>query len=93
VVAGLARRVSQNCLAAAGPPNLYSLSCRELRPSRKLARTIGNDKALGLFTEGFYRYSVLSSSLDVSNHHLNLLLALRFIFSLEIAWSLYAFSL
>jgi hypothetical protein len=36
-----------------------------------------------LFTEGFYRYSVLSSSLDVSNHHLNLLLAQRYIFCLR----------
>jgi hypothetical protein len=36
-----------------------------------------------LFAEGFYRYSVLSSSLDVSNHHLNLLLAQRFIFCLR----------
>ena len=48
-----------------------------------LARAIGNDKAPGLFTEGFYRYSVFSTSLDVSNHHLNLLLALRFIFCLR----------
>ena len=45
---------------------------------------IGNDKAPGLFTEGFYRYSVFSTSLDVSNHHLNLLLlARRFIFCLR----------
>ena len=49
---------------------------------RKLARAIGNDEAPGLFTEGFYRYSILSSSLDVSNHHLNLL-AQRSIFCLR----------
>ncbi len=49
---------------------------------RKLARVIGNDEAPGSFTEGFYRYSFVSSSLDVSNHHLNLLLAQRFIFCL-----------
>jgi hypothetical protein len=53
--------------------------------SRKLARAIGNGKAPGLFTEGFYRYSILSTSLDGTNHHLNLLLAQRFIFALEIA--------
>jgi hypothetical protein len=46
-------------------------------------RAIDNYKAPGLFTEGFYRYSVFSTSLDVSNHHLNLLLALRFIFCLR----------
>ena len=51
--------------------------------SRKLARAIGNEKAPGLFTEGFYIYSVFSSSLDVSNHHLNLLLAQQFIFCLR----------
>jgi hypothetical protein len=52
--------------------------------SRKLARAIGNDEAPGLLTEGFYRYSVFSSSLDVSNHHLDLLvLAQRFIFRLR----------
>jgi hypothetical protein len=28
-----------------------------------------------LFTEGFYRYSVLSTSPDATNHHLNHLLA------------------
>ena len=52
-------------------------------------------KAPGLFTEGFYKYSVLSASLAISNHHLkNLLLAQHFIFCLrEIALSLYAFSL
>jgi hypothetical protein len=50
--------------------------------SRKLARAIGNDEAPGLFIEGFYRYSILSSSLDVSSHHPNLLLAQRFIFCL-----------
>jgi hypothetical protein len=42
----------------------------------------GNDEAPGLFTEGFYRYSVLSSSLNVSNHHPNLL-AQWFIFCLR----------
>jgi hypothetical protein len=26
-----------------------------------------------LFTEGFYRYSVFTTSPDASNHHLNLL--------------------
>jgi hypothetical protein len=46
-------------------------------------RAIGNVKAPDLFTEGFYRYSVFSTSLDVSNHHLNLLLARRFIFCLR----------
>jgi hypothetical protein len=51
--------------------------------SRKLARAIGNDKAPGLFTEGFYRYSILSTSLDGTNHHLNFLLAQRFIFCLR----------
>jgi len=44
---------------------------------------MGNDKAPGLFTEGFYRYSVVSTSLDASNHHLNLLLAQWFIFCLR----------
>src|SRR5215213_10462180 len=61
----------------------YSPSCREGSHSRQLARAIGNYKAPGLFTEGFYRYSVFSTSLDVSNHHLSLLLALRFIFCLR----------
>jgi hypothetical protein len=53
--------------------------------SRKLARVIGNDEAPALFGEGFYGYSVLSASLDVSNHHLNLLLVLaqRFIICLR----------
>jgi hypothetical protein len=50
-----------------------------LVPSRKLARAIGNDEAPGLFTEGFYRHSILSTSPDATNHHLNLL-AQRFIF-------------
>jgi hypothetical protein len=40
------------------------------------------DEAPSLFTEGFYRYSVLASSLDVSNHHPNLL-AQWFIFYLR----------
>ena len=52
------------------------------RSSRKLARAIGNDKAPGLFTEGFYRYPVLSTSPNATNHHLNLL-AQRFIFRLR----------
>ncbi len=56
-------------------------------------RAMGNDKAPGLFTEGFYRYSILSTSLDVTNHHLNLLSLCGSSFALEIAWSLYAFSL
>src|SRR5215216_2063889 len=51
--------------------------------SETRSRAIGNDKAPGLFTEGFYRYAVFSTSLDVSNHHLSLLLALRFIFCLR----------
>jgi hypothetical protein len=51
-------------------------------PSRKLARAIGSDKAPGLFTEGFYRHSILSTSPDATNHHLNLL-AQRFIFYLR----------
>ena len=38
-----------------------------------LARAIGNEKAPGFFTEGFYEYSVFSTSLHISNHHLNLL--------------------
>jgi hypothetical protein len=55
--------------------------------SRKLTRAIGNDKAPGLFTEGFYRYSVFSTSLDVSNHHLNLLSSLcGSSFALEVAY-------
>ena len=55
-----------------------------VRGSRQLAKAIGNDEAPGLFTEGFYRYSVFSSSLDVSNHRLDLLvLAQRFIFCLR----------
>ena len=54
--------------------------CREFSETPK---AIGNVKAPGLFTEGFYRYSVFSTSLDVSNHHLSLLLALRFIFCLR----------
>jgi hypothetical protein len=53
--------------------------------SWKLVRAIGNDEAPGLFAEGFYRYSVLSSSLDVSNHHPNLLLARGSSFASEIA--------
>ena len=44
---------------------------------------MSNDEAPGSFTEGFYRYSVLSSSPDVSNHHPNLLLAQRFLFFLR----------
>ena len=63
-------------------PTLYM---GDRRSSRKLARAIGNDEAPGLFAEGFYRYSVLSSSLDVSNHHPNLLLARGSSFALEIA--------
>src|SRR5918997_6669003 len=60
--------------------------------TRKLAKAIGIDEAPGLFTEGFYGYSVLSASLDVSNHHPNLLiLAQRFVFASEIAQSLFAF--
>ena len=54
----------------------------DIPSSRKLARVIGNDEAPGLFTEGFYRYSVLSTLLDATNHHLNLL-AQRFIFCLR----------
>ena len=62
--------------------------------SRLLARAIGNDEAPGLLTEGFYGYSVFPTSLDVSNHHLNLLSSLcGSSFALEVAWSLYAFSL
>ena len=37
------------------------------------SRAIGNEKAPGFFTEGFYKYSVFSTSLHISNHHLNLL--------------------
>ena len=55
--------------------------CREFSETR--SRAIGNVKAPGLFTEGFYRYSVFSTSLDVSNHHLNPLLARQFIFCLR----------
>jgi hypothetical protein len=51
--------------------------------SRKPAGVIGNDEAPGLFTEGFYRYSVLSTLLDATNHHLNLL-AQWFIFCLRV---------
>ena len=40
------------------------------------------EKAPDLSAEGFYKYSVVSASLDVSNHHPNLLLAQRFIFCL-----------
>jgi hypothetical protein len=55
----------------------------ERRSSRKLAKATGKYEAPGLFTEGFYRYSVLSSSPDATNHHPNLLLpAQRFIFCL-----------
>jgi len=61
----------------------YSTADCQQELSSKLARAIGNDKAPALFTEGFYRYSVVSNSLDVSNHHLNLLLAQRFIFCLR----------
>ena len=50
--------------------------------NRKRARVIGKDEAPSLFTEGFYRYSVLSTLLDATNHHLNLL-AQRFIFCLR----------
>jgi len=64
--------------------------CREFSETPK---AIGNVKAPGLFTEGFYRYSVFSTSLDVSNHHLNLLSLGGSSFALEIASSLYAFSL
>jgi hypothetical protein len=49
--------------------------------SRELARAMGNDKAPGFFTEGFYRYSVVPASLDATNHHPNLL-AQRFLFCL-----------
>jgi len=63
-------------------PTLYM---GDRRSSRKRARVIGNDEAPGLFTEGSYRYSVLSSSLDVSNHHPNLLLARGSSFASEIA--------
>src|SRR5829696_3192684 len=62
----------------------YSPNCRQGRFSEtqeargscligKLARAAGNDKAPGLFTEGFFRYSVFTTSPDASNHHLNLL--------------------
>jgi hypothetical protein len=51
--------------------------------SENTARAKRNDEAPGSFTGGFYRYSVLSSSPDVSNHHPNLLLlAQRLIFCL-----------
>ena len=74
-------------------PTLYSPSCREGFFS-ETQKAIGNDKAPGfLFTEGFYRYSVFSTSLDVSNHHLNLLSLGGSSFALEIASSLYAFLL
>jgi hypothetical protein len=69
-------------------------TCEPKTPRRRCASsTATNDKAPGLFTEGFYRYSVFSTSLDVSNHHLNLLSLCASSFALEIAWSLYAFSL
>jgi hypothetical protein len=84
-VASIHRAAEKVCSRKVG---FRCMGFSETRP-----RAMGNDKAPGLFTEGFYRYSVFSTSLDVSNHHLNLLLALRFIFALEIAWSLYAFSL
>ena len=42
----------------------------------------GERESPRLFTEGFYKYSVLSASPDVSNHHLNLLVQ-RFIFCLR----------
>ena len=54
----------------------------EKKSSRLLGRAIGDDEAPGLFTEGFYRYSVLSTSLHISNHHPNLL-AQWFIFCLR----------
>ena len=62
--------------------SLYSRTADNVS-SRKLARSIGNDKAPGLFTEGSYRYSGLSTSPDATNHHLNLLLAQWFIFYLR----------
>jgi hypothetical protein len=43
----------------------------------------GERESPRLFTKGFYKYSVLSASPDVPNHHLNLLLAQRFIFCLR----------
>ena len=61
-------------------PTLYM---GDRRSSRKLARVIGNDEAPGLFAEGSYRYSVLSTLLDATNHHLNLL-AQWFIFCLGV---------
>jgi hypothetical protein len=64
-----------------GVGRFYSRTA-EKGSSRKLARAIGNDEAPGLFTEGFYRYSVLSTSLNATNHHLNLL-AQQFIFRLR----------
>jgi len=42
-----------------------------------------NDEAPGSFTEGCYRYSVLAISPNATNHHLNLLLAQRFILRLR----------
>jgi hypothetical protein len=54
----------------------------QVRASRNPARAIGNDEAPGLFTEGFYRYSVLSTSLNATNQYLNLL-AQQFIFRLR----------
>ncbi len=54
-------------------PLVFIHRTAESPSSLKLARVIGNDEAPGLLTEGFYRYSVLSTSLDATNHHLNLL--------------------
>jgi hypothetical protein len=72
----------------------YTPTFRELRPSRKLAKAIGNDKAPGLFIprastdirfclahSTYLTTTLTSSSLYGSS------------FALEIAWSLYAFSL
>jgi hypothetical protein len=48
-------------------------SISDTHNSRKLAGAIDNDKALGKQAKGFYRYSVFSTSLNATNHHLNLL--------------------
>ncbi len=51
--------------------------------SRILAGSAKEKRKPPALYRGLQRYSVLSASPDVSNHHLNLLLAQRFIFRLR----------
>jgi hypothetical protein len=74
---------------------LYAAFVHKL-PSRGLAgyspELRGERESPRLFAEGFYRYSVLSSSPDVSNHHLDLLVLLAQRFTLRLRDRLEPFS-